>query len=325
MKQFYIYLLAIFLIISCDPYLRTEVQESLYINQQSLNMFVGEQFQLTASPTELTYDWESEDNSVVTVTASGLVLAVGPGSTYIIASSGKRMARIPVTATVKVALEDLEVVSELELSIGEKIMISSTPVPATANDFNRFEWSSNNEKVATVNSSGEVTGMGLGKAIITCKVGNISKTILISIFRTDNVALNKPATASSIYQNSSVYLPSKAVDGILNTSDNTNRWLCKPTTTNGPQWIAVDLQQEYEIFSVQFWTQSSWPPISFQFQKEVDGEWVDIFSESNNTSVAYSKTFEVTKARKVRLYFTNGARDGIVRMYEMVVNAKVYE
>lgn len=325
MKQIYMIFAAVVLIIGCDPYIRTEVEESLYINHQSLSMFVGEQLQLSASPTELTCGWESEDASVATVSASGLVSAVGPGSTYIVAAIGNRSARIPVTTIVKVALEDLECESEVELSVGAKGTLSATPVPAEANDYGRFEWSSDNEEVVIVNSSGEVTAIGLGKAIITCKAGNISKNITISIFRTVNVALLKSTIASSVYQNSSVYVPSKAVDGILNTSDATNRWLCQATTTSGPQWIAVDLEQEYEIFSVQFWTQSGYPAITFQFQKEVDGQWVNIFSVTGNTATAYSNMFETTKARKVRLYFTNGATDGIVRMYEMQVNGKVYE
>ena len=325
MKQIYMIFSIVVLIAGCDPYVRTEVEESLYINHQSLSMFVGEQMQLSASPTELTCSWESEDASVATVSASGLVSAVGPGSTYIVATSGNRSARIPVTAIVKVALEDLECESEVELSVGGRSTLSVTPVPAEANDYGRLEWSSDNEKVATVNASGEVTAISLGKATITCKAGNISKNITIGIFRTVNVALLKPATASSVYQNSSVYVPSKAVDGILNTSDANNRWLCQATTTNGPQWIAVDLEQEYEIFSVQFWTQSGYPAIDFQFQKEVDGEWVDIFAVTGNAATAYSNTFETTKASKVRLYFTNGSRDGIVRMYEMQVNGKFYE
>ncbi len=325
MKQIYVIFAAIVLIAGCDPYTRTEVEESLYINHQSVSIFVGEQIQLSASPTELMCGWKSEDVSVATVSTSGLVSAVGPGTTYIVAASGDRSVRIPVTAIVKVALEDLEVKSEVELSVNAKIILSVTPVPADANDYGRFEWSSDNEKVAIVNSSGEVTAVGLGKATITCKGGNVSKNIATRIFRTINVALLKPTTASSVYQNSSVYVPSKVVDGILNTSDASNRWLCQATSTSGPQWIAVDLQEEVDIFSVQFWTQSGYPAMAFQFQKEVDGQWVNIFSVAGNNATAYSNTFKTTKARKVRLYFINGASDGIVRMYEMQVNGKVYE
>lgn len=325
MKQRYILFFAVVLLAGCDPYMRTEVDESLYINHQSVSMFVGEQFQLTASPTELTYSWESEDESVVTVSASGLVLAVGPGSTYIVAVSGNRRARIPVSAIVRVPLEGLEASPEVELLLGGKLTLSVTPVPAEANDYGRFEWSSDNENVAIVNSSGTVTAVGFGMATITCKTGNISKNITIKVFRIINVALLKPATASSVYQNSSVYVPSKAVDGILNTSDATNRWLCQPTTTSGPQWIAVDLQKEYEITSLQFWTQSGYPAVDFKFQRQVDGQWIDIFSVTGNSAIAYSNTFVPTKASKVRLYLTKGASDGIVRMYEMQINAKVYE
>ncbi|WP_298647539.1 Ig-like domain-containing protein [uncultured Proteiniphilum sp.] len=307
----------------CDPYERTAVEQSIYVNHQSLNMLVGDQMQLTASPTEVIYNWVSEDPTVATVNSSGLVEAMGEGSTNIIAYYSDIQIKVPVAVSQRIRLENIEFAeSAIELAIGGKSTLAALPVPGNANDFSRFFWSSDNENVVVVDLMGQITAVSPGVANITVKGGEISRTIEVKVFRNMNVALQKPVRVSSVY--AAQYVGENAVDGILNTSDSSNRWLCQ-STNSGPQWIEVDLGAEYEIHSLEFWVQSGYPSIDFQFQKEVNGEWEDIFSQIGNANAVYSRTFEATMANKVRLYFTKGSLDGIVRMYEMRVNAKVYE
>ena len=50
-------------------------ENMVYVNQNSLNLFFGDTEQLTASPTESTFEWTSEDPSVATVNNEGLVTA----------------------------------------------------------------------------------------------------------------------------------------------------------------------------------------------------------------------------------------------------------
>lgn len=305
-------------------YEQINAEKSIYVNQQSLSLFIGEQIQLTASPTGFSFFWESEDTDVATVSSSGLVEAVGTGSTNIIASYDGVKTKVPVRVLLKTALENISVnVSGIEIGVGNELNVVALPVPSDANDFNRFFWSSDNENVAVVSPSGKVTALALGVANITVRAGDISKIIPVGVYRNTNVALKKPVTVSSLY--ASQYIGENAVDGILNTSDNTNRWVSQPVTGSAPQWITVDFGMEYKIHSLEFWTQSGYPCADFQLQKDVDGQWVNIFTQTGNTSVAYSKVFEETMARKVRLYFTKGSSDGIIRMYELRINAKTYE
>ena len=58
-----------------------------------------------------------------------------------------------------------------------------------------------------------------------------------------NAALSKAAYSDSYYQNNSIYLPSKAVDGSTGT-----RWVSKTTT---PSWWRVDLGEMYDIDMVE--------------------------------------------------------------------------
>ncbi len=319
-----IYLFLIGCISGCETYERPDAEQFIYVNQQSLNLLIGEQVQLKASPTEITYGWKSENLTVATVNSFGLVEAVGEGSTNIITFHGDIQTKVPITVNPIIPLEDIKLaVSKVELEVGGKLVIGASPVPADANDFSRFFWSSDNENVAIVNVMGEITALELGVANITVKAGGITKTITTGIYRSVNVALQKPVTVSSV--NSSTYAGNNAVDGINDPANNNNRWVSQPVKNDVPQWIMVDLGAEYKIYSLQFWTQAKYPCADFQFQKEVDGEWVDIFPQTGNTNIAYSKTFEDTMTSKVRLYFTKGSSDGIIRMYEMSVNAKVYE
>lgn len=317
------YVLLIGCFTGCDSYERTPVEKSIYVNHQSLSMLVGDQLQLTASPTEVTYNWKSEDSAVAAVNSSGLVEAVGEGATNIVVYRDDIEVKVPVAVSQRIRLEKIEFAeSSVDLAIGDKLTLNALPIPHNANDYNRFYWSSGNENVAVVDVMGQVTAIAPGIATITAKGGVLSGTMEVKVFRSANVALQRTVRVSSVY--SASYPGEKAVDGILNTSDPNNRWVSQ-STNNGPQWIEIDLGAEYEIYSLEFWTQNSYPCADFQFQTESNDEWVTVFSQAGNTNIAYSKIFEATTTSKVRLYFTKGSSDGIVRMYEMRVNAKVFE
>ena len=103
-----------------DVYKRQEVKtpthENIYVNQARLDLFVGESVQLTASPTNEDFTWSSDDRGVATVTANGLVEAVGEGVTNIIVKSGELSREIPITAITRIPLEDV-IFSENEVCL----------------------------------------------------------------------------------------------------------------------------------------------------------------------------------------------------------------
>jgi Carbohydrate binding module (family 6)./Bacterial Ig-like domain (group 2). len=164
----------------CDDYDKTYEEKSIYVNRQSLSMFVGEQVQLTASPTEETYSWLSEDPAVATVTSNGLVEAVGEGSTNIITSSGDINTKVSVTAVVRIPLEDV-ILSEISLEMlpGNKKTVLVSFVPENANDVPAYSWSSENPDVVTVNENGEITVVGEGVTNIVYRIGDIMKKIVV--------------------------------------------------------------------------------------------------------------------------------------------------
>ena len=93
----------------CYKYDTIEEETSIYVNRQSLSLFVGEQIQLIASPLVDTYNWSSENREVATVTSSGLVQVVGEGTTDIVVSNGELSTKVPLTAITRIPIEDVSI------------------------------------------------------------------------------------------------------------------------------------------------------------------------------------------------------------------------
>ncbi len=168
----------------CDDYNRTAVEESFYVNRSSLSMFVGEQVQLTASPTEATYRWATEDPAVALIT-DGLVEAAGEGATNIVADNGVVQIKVAVTVVVRIPLTGVELSEEtLEMSPGDKKNILVTLVPDNANDVPQATWTSENTQVAIVNEEGEITALTEGVTRIVYRIGDFEKTVGIDVATT---------------------------------------------------------------------------------------------------------------------------------------------
>src|SRR5690554_7840141 len=82
---FYLLIVAIALV-GCEENLRSETEKTFFVNKTSLSMFIGDEYKVTASPIDGTYNyrWSSEDPAVATVDNNGLIKAVGEGNTFIL-------------------------------------------------------------------------------------------------------------------------------------------------------------------------------------------------------------------------------------------------
>ncbi|RNC63827.1 Ig-like domain-containing protein [Proteiniphilum sp. X52] len=168
----------------CDHYEQKIIEKHIYVDRQSLSLFIGQTVQLTASPTDGTYQyqWSSEDPSVATVTSNGLVEVISEGFTNIVVSSGDLFTKVPLTAVVRVPLEDVSVSeSFLELIPGGKKTILLTYIPDNANDIPEYLWSSENPNIASVKITGEITGVGEGITTVVYRIGDIVKEIVVDV------------------------------------------------------------------------------------------------------------------------------------------------
>ena len=157
---------------SCEVTVEPVLVSSITLNTASLTLDVGDTFYLdpTILPVEasgLILTWKSSDETVATV-ANGYVTAVGSGSAEITAyANDGSNATASCSVTVNPVLVSSIVLSDtsIELLAGQTYALSATAYPADA-DNPTIIWASNNAAVATVTSSGVVTGKASGTTTI---------------------------------------------------------------------------------------------------------------------------------------------------------------
>ena len=113
--------------------------------------------------------WSSGNNAVATVDASGLVTAVSAGSAKITATIDGVSAAATVTATAVAVASVVVTPSTASVAEGATTTLTATAKDAQGNTLpgRALTWSSSDGAVATVSSSGVVTGVAPGTATIT--------------------------------------------------------------------------------------------------------------------------------------------------------------
>jgi len=115
------------------------------------------------------------------ISATGLVEAIGTGSTDIAVSYGDLRKIISVTVAVRIPLTDISVnEAPLTLSVGNQVQVSARPVPANATEV-LLVWISENPTIATVNATGKIEALAQGVTKIIVSQGSIRKEISVSV------------------------------------------------------------------------------------------------------------------------------------------------
>ncbi len=127
--------------------------------------------------------WSTSAASVATVNASGLVKGVAPGSATITASAEGKAGTSTITVTqVPVASVTVSPASA-SVSVGGSVPLTATPKDASGSALTGrvVTWSSSASTVASVTSSGLVTGVAAGSATITASSEGKSATSAITV------------------------------------------------------------------------------------------------------------------------------------------------
>ena len=170
------------------PWLKDVPAESIATGSYSANMLLGASQQL--SPVvKPSYSTDSvvfltDDSSVLTVSSSGVVQAVGVGTATVTAAAGNQICAY----TIVVSMDSTMIVTEMDLSlssntiyVGNSVSASLQVRPSSASNYATVTLTSSNEKIATVNSFGRVTGVAPGKATITATCGSVVATTTVTV------------------------------------------------------------------------------------------------------------------------------------------------
>ncbi|HEX6589546.1 MAG TPA: Ig-like domain-containing protein, partial [Longimicrobiales bacterium] len=126
--------------------------------------------------------WTSRDEAVATVDGTGCVTAVANGDAYVVAASGTGSDSAAVhveqvAATVDVTLTDTQIAAGAETSVsGSAADAGGSAIAGAA-----FAWSSSDEAVATVASTGVVTALDVGTAWIRGTHGALADSALLTV------------------------------------------------------------------------------------------------------------------------------------------------
>src|SRR5437773_391997 len=152
---------------------------------------VGQTVQLTATLkdstgstlTGRTVTWGSGDTTVARVSPSGLMTGVGQGSATIAATSEGTTSSSTDPAAAVAAAAAAITPTTATIGVGQTVQLAAMPKDSAgaALTGRTVTWTSSNTSVATVSSSGQVTGVAAGSATITATSEGKTSTAAINV------------------------------------------------------------------------------------------------------------------------------------------------
>ena len=144
-----------------------------------------------------TVEFRSSNEAIATINGLGRISALSVGQTVITVKCGEKEVSFTLTvkekeSEKKTEVKDIEISSyKKKIKIDEVIVINAKILPLEASG-KELKFTSSNEKVATVNSSGEVKGISKGNVTITVSAGDVSKKIELEVIvATKKISVDK--------------------------------------------------------------------------------------------------------------------------------------
>lgn len=182
---------------------------------------------LAKAASKLTVEWTSSDESVATVDATGMVVAVSAGEADITASVTDSEMSAVCKVTVKVAAKDITVPDNLDVKLndGNKTTVEATVSPADATDV-KVSYASTDEAVATVDKDGRVQVLQPGECDIVTTLTQEGKKVvekkthIKAFYEVEGITLDKTEgilTAGNTVTLNATVLPEEIADETIVT------------------------------------------------------------------------------------------------------------
>lgn len=185
--------------------------------------------------------YSSSNTNVATVSSSGKVTGIASGTCYITVYS--KLANAVNAPSCKVTVKKINPTGVslppfLKLNIEETRKVEPTLTPSNATT--SYTWSSENKKIANVDSEGRITGVSNGNTKIWVKtdIGNLSASMDVKVVEPDNILItcNPKDNASNVSTKTKIeleysleifkgpYFNKISLRGIENSSEVPGEW-----------------------------------------------------------------------------------------------------
>lgn len=153
---------------------------SVSLSDSSITLYVGESKTLTPylNGNKTTAKWKIDNSSIASVSSSGKVTGKKAGTAKVTATfAGKTLTcRVTVKTKAKIRLR----ASSIVLQVGEKYVMK----PTVTGTKNKVQYISNKPEIASVSSSGVVTGLKVGVCYVFVKVDGVTAKCKVTVKRT---------------------------------------------------------------------------------------------------------------------------------------------
>ena len=170
--------------------------------------------------------WSTSDNTVASVSAAGVVTGKKVGTAVITCKTADGGYTAKCTVSVIIATKSVSLdKTRTSVYVGNTVTIKGTVSPSNATD-KTLIWSSSDTSVATVSSTGVVTGVKGGKCTISCKTsGGQSAFCTVTVLqKVSGITLDRSSATlytGQKYTLTATVVPSTATDKSVNwTSSN---------------------------------------------------------------------------------------------------------
>jgi uncharacterized protein YjdB len=207
---------------------------SVTVSPSSATITTGKTTQLSATLKDSvgnilggrTVTWTSSNTGVATVSSNGLVTGLAGGNVTISAASGGQQGTAQVTVNAITVASVVVTPGQADLSANQTLQLRATPLDGSGNPIGgqTITWSTSDQYVATVSSSGLVTVVrttGIGYTNVSATIGGKTGTATIDLIAAPvaTVALSPTSVHLNAGQTSQLTATAKDQYGDVITTD----------------------------------------------------------------------------------------------------------